>query len=120
MPTLKEKFCSHYGVGSDLYADAMFWRCLHRRALLLVPLIRLCARDYFSPDRELVRGVGRLTSAAGLGEELANFYSNPDNQGFVRRRLRLRVSVGRLSRIVYRLFAEESPPANDTNAPFAR
>lgn len=79
----------------------MFWRCLHRRALVFVPFIRMVDSDYFSPDYDLIRGVGRITKASELSDELMDFYSHPLNHRFARRRLGLRISVGRLSRIVH-------------------
>ena len=100
MPTFAELFCERYGVSPDHYERAVFWRCVQRRALIFVPLVRLFSPDYFAADFELIRDAGRLTKASALHDDLADFYSHPSNVGFARRRLRLRISVGRLTRLV--------------------
>jgi hypothetical protein len=115
MATFAEKFCERHGVPSARYVDVMFWRCLHRRAWPVAPLLRWLAPEFFAPDLELVRGLGRMSSAAALNEEIADFYAHPLNRGFAKRRLRLRLSVRRVKREVYGAFPRqsrsvESPP----------
>ena len=111
MPTFAELFCERYCVSPDHYARAVFWRCVHRRALVFVPILRLLSPDYFAPDFELIRDAGRLTRASGLHDDLADFYSHPRNVGFVRRRLRLRISIGRLTRLVNTVMPPRSAPS---------
>lgn len=125
MPTLAELYCAHYRVQADRFVSSMFWRCLHRRAWIFVPLLKLLRSDYFEPDRELIRDVGRLTRANGLTEDLADFHTHPLNRGFLRRRLGLRVSVRRLTREVHHLlpgrasatFYDSAKPFADKSAP---
>jgi hypothetical protein len=118
MATFSELFCERHHLPPDRYARAMFWRCLHRRTWIFVPFLRLVDREYFSPDYDLIRAVGRMTTAGELANELPDFYSHPHNQIFARRRLGLRVSVGRLSRVVHELMPGRSrrqrmdPPAS--------
>ena len=120
MATFSELFCERHHIAPDRYVRAMFWRCLHRRAWVLVPFIRFVDDDYFSPDYDLIRGVGRITKASELAGELADFYSHPKSHTFAHRRLGLRVSVGRLSRVVFELLPGRSRRLEtDTRAPFA-
>lgn len=85
-----------------------------------MPFIRLVDDDYFSADYDLIRGVGRITKASDLADELADFYSHPRNHTFARRRLGLRVSVGRLSHIVHEVLPGRSRRLDpNTRAPFA-
>src|SRR5687767_1294510 len=93
MENFAARFCERYHVRPEDYADAMLRRCLHRRALVLVPLLRLFDREFFQPDYEFIRNVGQLTFARTWGEDAAEFYSHPRNVGFLRRKLRIRVSV---------------------------
>lgn len=111
MATFAEQFCERRGVPPDRYVDAMFWRCLHRRAWPVAPVLRWLAPDFFAPDLELVRGLGRMSSAAALNEEIADFYAHPHNRGFAKRRLRLRLSVRRVKREVYGVFPRQSRSA---------
>ncbi|MDO8542435.1 MAG: hypothetical protein Q7S40_18500 [Opitutaceae bacterium] len=110
MPTFAELFCQQRGVSADRYVQTMFSCALHRRARLFAPLIKVLDSDYFSPDYELIRGVGQLTSSRGLKDELHGFYSHPRNRGFWREQLRMRVSVGRVTRLIRETFPESIPP----------
>ncbi len=103
MATFAELYCQQRGIPPERFMRSLFWRCLHRRTWLLVPLLKLCSRDYFSADYDLIRDVGRLTRANGLTEDLADFHTHPRNIGFARHRLRLRLSVRRITKEVHRL-----------------
>jgi hypothetical protein len=100
MPTFSELFCQRHGVEPSHYADAMFRRCLHRRAILFAPLIRLFSSDYFEADFDLIGSVGKITSTRDLSDELSNFNFHPANKGLLRRRLKMRVSGRRLTQVV--------------------
>ncbi|MBI4625606.1 MAG: hypothetical protein HY736_20600 [Verrucomicrobia bacterium] len=120
MATFSELFCQRHHIAPERFVRAMFWRCLHRRTWIFVPFIRLVDDDYFSADYDLIRGVGRITKASDLADELADFYSHPRNHTFARRRLGLRVSVGRLSHIVHEVLPGRSRRLDpNTRAPFA-
>lgn len=128
MATFAELYCQQRGIPPDRYLASMFWRCLHRRTWPLVRLIRMVAPDYFTADYDLIRDVGHLTRATGLTEDLADFHSHPYNRSFARRRLRLRVSVRRVTNEVHRLlpgrahanFYDSDKPFTDEHADPAR
>lgn len=83
----------------------MFWRCLHRRALLLAPVIMAFKPQYFSPDFDLIASVGQMSDATHMSQEMADFRGHPWNHGFVRSRLRIRVSGARVCKMVQRVMA---------------
>lgn len=121
MPTFAELFCERHRVRPDDFVHVVFRRCLHRRTWVCVPLLRLLRRDYFAADYELIRDVGRLTHARGLGNDLADYYSHPGNIGFLRRRLKLRLSIGRVTRLVHSVLASERSrgvAGGETRKPF--
>jgi hypothetical protein len=107
MPTFAEQFCQHYHVLPENYERAMLWRCLHRRTWMLVPFLRTMTLDYFAPDLDLIRAVGRVTHASRLREELSDFHAHPYNLSFARRRLKLRISTTRTTRLVRRLMRSQ-------------
>jgi hypothetical protein len=113
--TLAEKFCAHHRLEPERFVDSMFWRCLHRRAWLLVPLLRAFDPEYFQADYDLLHSVGKLTSAEQLEEELQDYYSHSGNYGYLRRGLRLRVSVRRLAKIVHQFLPGRT--SADSRAP---
>ena len=117
MATFAELFCEHYRIPPERFVSAVFFRCLHRRTWVFVPLLRLAAADYFAADHQLIRDAGRLTRASALADELADFNAHPDNINFARRRLKLRVSAHRLARLVRRMLPEpHAAEALDSNA----
>ena len=103
MRTFAEQFCERYQVSPENFVSAMFWHCLYRRAWIFVPVFRLFSRSYFTPDYELIRAIGRLRSTSEFGDELIHFYTRPGGNGFVRRRLKVRLSARRVSHLVYEL-----------------
>ena len=124
MPTFQELFCERYCVHPDKFASAVFWHCLHRRAWLIAPFVRYLTPEFFAADYDLIRDMGRLTRARALADDLADFYSHPNNVGFARRRLKVRLSVRRVTKLVHHVFAAANaadvPDAGgvDTGAPF--
>lgn len=116
MPTFAELFCERYRVHPDRFNRAVFWRCLHRRAWLVAPFLRVLSPNYFAADYDLIRDIGRLTRAGALGDDLADFYSHPRNIGFARRRLKFRLSIRRVTKLVNGVFAAPAAPI-DSDAP---
>ena len=103
MRSFADLFCEQYHVAPDRFARAMFWRCLHRRALLFAPVILLLKPVYFATDFELILNVGQLTEARHLTEAVDDFQLHPWNHGFLRRRLKIRVSGARLGHVVHQV-----------------
>jgi hypothetical protein len=55
----------------------------------------------------------------GLTDDLADFHSHPMNVGLLRRRLRIRISVGRVTKEVHRLLPGRAPDTfYDSAKPF--
>lgn len=67
--------------------------------------------DYFGPDLELARNIGRLTSAGDFTSEVAEFHAHPSTRRPLRRKRRVRRSIPRVRRIGLRTFAERRPLA---------
>lgn len=109
MATFAELYCQEHGIPKERYVTSMFWRCLHRRTWLLVPVLKLYSRDYFSADCDLIRDVGRLIRADGLTEDLRDYHTHPRNIGFARHGLGFRISVRRVTREVHRLLPGRAP-----------
>jgi len=100
MRTFAELFCERHRVARAKFARAIFWRCLHRRALPFAPFIFFLNRRYFEADFDLIANIGWLTSASHLNDELDDFRAHPWNRGFCRSRLKIRISGARLCRLV--------------------
>jgi hypothetical protein len=107
--TFAEKFCVRYHVRPEDYEKEMLLRSLYIPGRLLRRLIGAEA-NYFSPDREFIRGVGKLTQIHGFGAELWAFTVNPENSRFHRQRLKMRVSARRVQQLLHEVIRPRDPP----------
>lgn len=86
-----ETFCAQYGIPPERYAATVLRLTLYPHARWLAGADRLLALD-----REFIAGVGRLTRWSAFPSEADRFQGRLENQRFLRRSLRLRVSVNRM------------------------
>jgi hypothetical protein len=91
-----EKYCAKHGLENWEFIESVLDHSLYMRARILRPLLRLIP-GYFKADREFISSVGRLKRLRDFDLEAFAFVSDPDNTGFLRRRLNLRVSAGKLN-----------------------
>lgn len=112
MQTFAEMYCERQHLAPERFVRSVFWRCLYRHALPLAPLFLILNEEYFSADFDLIAAVGRSSALNGLHEDLFDFSMDSRNRGFLRRRLRIRISGARLSDLVHRTREAEaaSPP----------
>ena len=103
MSTLNEQYVATHGEPGAGVGRHLFRACLHRRALMLAPLIAFCDSDYFAPDRELLERAAQVRSLRELDEEIADFRNDARNQTWWRKYGRVRVSTRRLRRLARRL-----------------
>lgn len=97
MPTLAELYCAQTGCAPRRFRQRVFWRNLHWNALPLAPLLLL--GDYFKADYELIDACGRATGLSQVYDEIREQPHDLQRQGWLRRRLKCRVSRGRLARL---------------------
>lgn len=95
-----EKFCARRQVAPKNFEASVLRLALYPAARLLFPLLNL-SPGYFAPDREFIRGVGRISRGEAFRYEEQDFSLDPDNRGLLRRGLKLRVSARRLRRLVH-------------------
>ena len=100
MATFAELHCRRYNLPRERYARDMLSRCLYPHARLLAPLVAMIDPDYFDPDTDFLNGVGDIRRVGELREEFSAFARHPENRGFLRHSLRLRVSGLKLRTIV--------------------
>jgi hypothetical protein len=116
-PDFAQLFCAQYGVSRQAYRAAVFRRTLYPHARPVHLLIRWANPDYFGADDDFVEGVGRIGSRREFTLEADEFTHHPQNRGFWRRTVRIRVSVGRMRRLVEHVFAESRAPFMQQNIP---
>jgi hypothetical protein len=111
MKTFEEKFCEVSGCSREDFSRKIFWKCLHRHALLLAPIILVFRSDYFAPDRELIAHLRRAEKMNDVWEEVRQYFVSPKYHGWLRRRANIRISARRLIELARDyLPATGSPP----------
>lgn len=121
-PTFSELYCARERIAPSDAAERLFRDALYPHARPFAALFRLVRRRHFLADREFIEDVGYLRSLEDFSLVLGCYIEHPDNRGYLRRRLRLRVSARRMLRIVRSVFtpaAPESRRRGDTFEPFA-
>lgn len=86
------RYCAKHGLLPGQYEQAVLLRSLHLAARLLYPLLA-CHHSYFSADRALVCAAGRCLTLWDFDTEALDYPNHPDNRGWLRGTLKLRLSV---------------------------
>jgi hypothetical protein len=94
--TFDEQFCSHYGGPLSRYQPELLARALHPAARWLRPLVLCFDPHFFDADMALIARLAQVTRVRDLILETRDFLDFPADDRFLRRQLRLRLSVGRL------------------------
>jgi hypothetical protein len=97
--TFEEVFVERHGCTLVQFRRRVFWRTLHWHALFLAPLFLL--KRYSAADFDLIAACGRAQSMGSLREEIEAYRHDPRNEGWLRRRARIRLSGRRLLRMAY-------------------
>lgn len=115
MKSFQTVFCEERGCATADFTRKVFWRCLPRRARLCAACLGGSGARFFLPERVLLARVGATTSLRQLEEELDEFLHHPDNRGFLRMTLRIRISTTRLRRLAQGCLPKV--PAGSTQPP---
>ena len=107
-----QKYCLRLGVAREDFVDVMLARTLYPHARWLRPVLGTLNPNFFAADRDFLAGIGRLWRRRDFVIEEKDFRHNPANHGFLRRALRLRVSVRRTRSLVNALLADPAPAAD--------
>jgi hypothetical protein len=106
--SFQEKFCDQYGVPRELYGATVLRLTLYPHVQWLAGL---GTRRFFAADHRFVAGVGKLTRWRDFASEVQEFQRDPQNRLFWRRRLRVRVSVGRMRVLFSEVWGGTAPDA---------
>ncbi len=93
LKTFEERYCQAHRCTPDEFRRRIFWKCLHRHALVVAPFILLVRPTYFDPDRRLIAEVRRAVRTHQVWEEVREFFIDPRNGGWLRRRANIRLSA---------------------------
>lgn len=117
--TFAEIYCERENLSPAELNHVLFIRALYPPARLIVGLVRWLNPRHFIADYEFCEDVGYLRSLEDFSLALGSYIEHPANRGFLRRRLRIRVSARRMLQIVRTVFAPNgrvtAPPAQAGN-----
>jgi hypothetical protein len=102
MSSFAEIFCAHHKLSPAQFEDEVIARAIHLHATLLWRVINLVHPEYFTADRQFIRALADIRSLRDFRVESSSFTHHPTNRGFLRRVLKIRVSSGRLRRLIAR------------------
>ena len=111
--TFAEKYCAQNRISPEKFADTVLRQTLRPAGRVLRWLLVLIP-DYFAADLELINSVGRLKRMEGFDAEVMDFMYDPNNRGFLRRSLNLRISSRRLHALVRTTLLNQVPSAEPT------
>lgn len=104
LPCFSEQAMAQWECADTAYAQRVFWHTLPRLALPLAALVWLVRREFFARDLALIRDLGRTRDANEFHFLIEEFRDETFRRGgWLRRRLRLRVSGTRLRRLRWEL-----------------
>jgi hypothetical protein len=103
----EEEFCARHGVAPEHYVDAVLVRTLYPAGRWLRPVLAL-KPSYFTADRNFIKGVGRISRFSDFEAEVKDYLHDPENRGFFRRVLKLRVSSYQMLRLVRGVLRDNS------------
>lgn len=108
--TFADKFCAQNRVPPEEFVEAVLRLALRPKARAVRWLLALIP-DYFAADRELIISVGRLQRLEAFDAEVMDFMYDPNNRGFLRRAMNLRVSTRRLYSLMRTTLRDQVPSA---------
>jgi hypothetical protein len=115
-----ELFCQKRDLTPDRFVEEVLAQALYPHAHILYVLLVWLHRDYGAADLDFVNGVGRLARLPDFWVEAEEYAYHPRNFGFLRQRLRIRVSARRLRRLMKRtLHGTTTEPAWSSTVPWS-
>jgi hypothetical protein len=112
MKSLRNRVCEASHWSEETFARNLFWHCLHRHALPLVPLLGGRDADFFAADRDFIAAVARAARMSQVRLKVREYCLDPRNRGWLRTRANVRVSAHRVLRL-----ASKYLPGGDTVLP---
>jgi hypothetical protein len=93
-------YCARWHVPPEQFRSDLLSRALYPHARPVMPLLRRINGQHCQADFEFIDDVAYLEKIEGFQDALDCFAGHFSNHGFLRRRLRLRISARRMWRVV--------------------
>jgi len=126
-PTFFELYCERTGVPRSAFVIDLFRRTIYPHARPFIPPLKAVNPYYFVPDYNFIENVSAMRQPEQFASAVRSFLQDPANASFLRRRLRLRISVRRMVTVVTYVRSPNLPSdlmlllrSNGTQHPFWR
>lgn len=100
-PTFKQRFTEKTGGSPDDFTRDLLRQTLPPHARILLPLVSIFDQKVLAADYDLIFDIAQLTSRREFAASVCVRRFHPANRGFLRKVVRVRVSIARLHRLVY-------------------
>lgn len=101
---IKNAFCMKYVIPPERFDRAVFWRCVHERGSGIARVILFLYPGYFRRELQLIQQIGRYTEMSEVQGALQRYHKETQSDGgFIRRKLKVRLSGERLLRLAAEL-----------------
>jgi hypothetical protein len=118
-------YCRTRGIAPSAFARELLRHSVYPQARPWLGLLTWLNPGHFDPDYEFIADVSGLRRRTDFGDAAESYLSHPHNRGFLRRQLRLRISVRRMLRLVNEVLPQNLPwdlrdrlEAKDSLTPF--
>lgn len=111
MKSFAQLYAAQHRLQPDEVERDVFRRCLYPHARLLRPFIEIVAPLHFAADIDMISDVAQLTDVYEFFHDVYAHQHHPKADGICRRCFFLRMSVGRLRRLVWNTFHAGIAPA---------
>jgi hypothetical protein len=102
--SFRERFIRLYECRPEHYERRVLELCVHSKHAVLARLFFKIDKENFKTDLQLIRLLGAVTQYSEFKTELDAWRSSHPSKGYLRKKLRLRVSGKNLLRLASRIF----------------
>lgn len=95
-----ELYCQRTGLRRSQFVTDVLHRTLYTHARPWIRLLETLDDQHFHPDYEFIEDVSLMRRPGDFSTAMRNYLEHPRNRSFLRRRLRLRISVRRMLALV--------------------
>jgi len=95
-----ELYCQRTGLRRSQFVTDVLHRTLYPHAKPCIRLLEAFSAQYFHPDYEFIEDVSLMRRPGDFSTAMRSYLEHPHNRTFLRRRLRLRISVRRMLALV--------------------
>lgn len=109
--TFLELYCQRVGIARSDFVTDVLRRTLYPHARPLISLLESMDDQHFHPDYEFIEDVSLMRRPEHFAAAVRCYLEHPRNRAFLRRRLKLRISVRRMLTVVSHVSPPTLPPS---------